>query len=100
MGPAGHVDRTSRCLDHARRAQSVRHRPAVHQLELERLRSGLRADAWPQLLRAPDLHVSMSSPAQDSRRFAEIGGFGFAVVAVVALVTTFSELVPMVFGRP
>ena len=66
----------------------------------QRVRSRLRPDARPQRLRAPDLHVPMSSPAQDSRRFAEIGGFGFAVVAVVALVTAFSELLPMLFGRP
>jgi signal transduction histidine kinase len=42
----------------------------------------------------------MSRAVQPSHRFAEIGGFGFTVVAVVALVSAFGELLPWLFARP
>jgi len=44
--------------------------------------------------------MSLFASAKTRKGFAEIGGFGFAVIAVVALVTAFSELLPMLFGRP
>jgi signal transduction histidine kinase len=42
----------------------------------------------------------MSPSAQSSRGLAEVGGFGFAVVVAVALVTAFDEKLPILFSRP
>jgi hypothetical protein len=42
----------------------------------------------------------MSRALRPSPRLAEIGGFGFAVVVVVALVSAFGELLPWLFARP